>query len=415
MMRHRPDLCVESGRRREARPPFSDAIGVSDPVSTRCNRTPVQDAAGSSLSADAASSATPHRMSCSDTSMASSPKCRSTCGEDHHAGDDRRRAVRVQAGDVAALGERHRRQPRRAARRAGRATARGPRPARGRRGRARGRSRRRTSRCRPRRRPRGRRARRGSGTAASSTPRTSAASASSSSGRGGSECEVALGVAHDADLGGDVELARGRATPTTSSVEPPPMSINSRGVVVVARPRSRRGRSAAPPRRRSGARVEPEALAHRGGELGAVGGVAHRGGHDRHAALARVALDRLGVRLERREHALLRRVAEPPARVDALAEPGDDRCGGRARSPCRRARRRRAGASSSCRCRRRRRARQRGRVGHRPAVERREQVLDCHGRHLGACTRGRRADVRNHEQVRRVQQRVVGAAAARGR
>ena len=122
--------------------------------------------------------------------------------------------------------------------------------------------------------------------------------------------------------------------------------------------------------------------------------------------LAAVALDRLRVAGERVEHAPLRRLAEAAGRVDALAEAGDDRAAVELRPRRPRPRRRRADASSSCRRRRPRRARSDG-VGHRPAGERREQVLDGHlGHPLARAHRGR-ADVRDDEQVRRLQQRVV--------
>ena len=115
--------------------------------------------------------------------------------------------------------------------------------------------------------------------------------------------------------------------PHTSSVEPPPMSITTRSVgssggrAAVAPANVKRGLLVAGER----AALEPEAVAHRRGERRAVRGVAHRGGHHRGARLALVRGDLAGVALERGEHARLRRVAEPAGRVDALAQPRDDR------------------------------------------------------------------------------------------
>ena len=60
----------------------------------------------------ASSSAAPWRMSASQTSISSRPKARIDLDQDHDAGDDRRRAVGVEAGDLAGA-------PRAAARRAG--------------------------------------------------------------------------------------------------------------------------------------------------------------------------------------------------------------------------------------------------------------------------------------------------------
>ena len=151
---------------------------------------------------------------------------------------------------------------------------------------------------------------------------TSAASAASSSGAGGSVADVALGVAHDADLGRDVEaeLAAGAADELGRAAADVDHDQLGR---VVRRARSRRsgvrerGLLVAAQR----ARLQRVAVAHDGGELGAVGGVADRRGHDRRARVALVLADRGRVALERGEHAPLRLVAEPPGRLDALAQP----------------------------------------------------------------------------------------------
>src|SRR3954447_26268488 len=71
--------------------------------------------------------------------------------------------------------------------------------------------------------------------------------------------------------------------------------------------------------------LEAVAVAHGGGELAAVGRVAHRRGHHRGRRGRAQLRDRLRVLLERGEHALLGRGAERARGVDALPEPGDDR------------------------------------------------------------------------------------------
>ena len=231
---------------------------------------------------------------------------------------------------------------------------------------------------------------------------------------GGSACRWRSRVADDADLGRDVEdqlvagadheLGRaaadvddqhGRRRPARVAVAPSEVSRAS------SSPDSVRG-------------LEAVAVAHRRGELGAVGGVAHRRGH--HRGAHRGAVRSMAARVTRRA----RRTRAPAAR----------RRGGRwrrrprraasrsTRAPARAARRRRprrpAAASSWCRCRRRRPA-SCDRVRHRAAVERREQVVDGHGRHPRTRAHGGRADVRDDEQVRA--RRAAGGrrAAARGR
>ena len=104
-------------------------------------------------------------------------------------------------------------------------------------------------------------------------------------------------------------------------------------------------------------------------------------------AVAPCALDRLRVLVERRRHARLRLLAEAPAGVDALAEAGDDRLALELGHRRRRRPRRPAAASSSCRCRRPRRRSRRPGCGIGAAVERRQQVVDRHRRHLRARAR----------------------------
>ena len=132
------------------------------------------------------------------------------------------------------------------------------------------------------------------GTCATRSARTSRASASSSGGGRRVGVQVALAVADDADLRRDVEAPR--RAPSTSSVEPPPMSITRYSLGAVARA-SRRRRSAAPPRRRSAIRAaKPSASLDPRGERGAVGGVAHGRGHHRAAPRSRAPRSRRGSR-----------------------------------------------------------------------------------------------------------------------
>ena len=126
--------------------------------------------------------------------------------QDHDAGDDRRRPVRVQADDLGPLGERRRREPREQPldRRAARGRGRGP--ARGRRGRAPSSTAASEVGVPATAIPFVARASGRSATAASIRERTSAASASSSRGRRGVGGDVALGVADDAGLERGVEV-----------------------------------------------------------------------------------------------------------------------------------------------------------------------------------------------------------------
>ncbi len=71
------------------------------------------------------------------------------------------------------------------------------------------------------------------------------------------------------------------------------------------------------------ARVEVVVVAHLGGELVAVGGVAHGGGEHGDVGLALVLLDLGAVSAERVEHPLAGLWRERAAGVDAVAEAGD--------------------------------------------------------------------------------------------
>ena len=174
--------------------------------------------------------------------------------QDHHAGDDRRRAVGVQAGDRAALLERSspaRRREDRSQRATLEHVAVDPRGVVGLErlvdrgaaevGRAGDRD----------RRAAGRRASRRE-RAPTMPARTSARERVQLVGRRRVVVQVALGLAHDAGLGGDVEAPLARRAPTTNSVEPPPMSITER------RRASPRSRSLVAPRNVSRASSSPE-------------------------------------------------------------------------------------------------------------------------------------------------------------
>ena len=236
MMRHRPDLCVEQdGGGRHDRPFDALSIRVADRAGG--NRTDVQKSASQDSGA-VRSRATPHRMSRSETSNASSPNALSTSSRSDRPGDDRGRPVRVRGPA---------RSRRSSSGSAARSSARSPRAvaavhdvalhprrvvglqrrasiAAHRRGGAGDRDGRADALAhrRPARRPRRSRARR-------------APSASSSSGRGGSVCRW-RSLWRTTPTWVETWKSTSPRAPTTSSVEPPPMSITSSGV---ASPRSR--------------------------------------------------------------------------------------------------------------------------------------------------------------------------------
>ena len=169
-------------------------------------------------------------MSASLTSTRRARIARSDSSEDHGAGDDGRRAVGVEAGDVAALGEGQRREPAEDALAGGRAEPVAVHPLgvvgvelevdRGERGGGAGDG---DAACRRRR-------ARPAGTLGGQTAASSGEAQPARRAVGGSEREVALGVAHGAHAG----WRRGSAgsspgAPTTYSVLPPPMSMTSAG------------------------------------------------------------------------------------------------------------------------------------------------------------------------------------------
>ena len=315
-MRHRPGLCV-SGRRREARPPLlTGRFSSASIAASQSNKRPE----------------TPHMGGISWTwwtvlSHALRPRgCRGptprprrgrtrarALSQHHDAGHDRRRPVGVQARHLAPLLERDR----------GELVEHGAQAL----GRTAGDPRRRAPR-RPGRCPR----------TASAVPATATAAVTRSRSRRGTACgdralhvggerrellgrrrvgvQVALGVAHDADLGGHVEgdLAAladhelGRAAADVDHQQP------ARRRARRARS-SRRGRSGAPPRRRRGCgRRSRSASRTASRERRAVGRVAHRRGQDRGGALGAVlARSPRAYSLEHVEHALPRRLAERAA------------------------------------------------------------------------------------------------------
>ena len=256
------------------------------------------------------------------------------------------------------------------------------------------------------------------GTAASSVARTSRASASSSAGVGGSRVQVALGVAHDADLRRDVEARPRRArrrrarssrrrcrSPAAASgrrraraVAPRKVSRASSSPLSVRASRPKRSRDRARrTRRRWRRRARPRSSPRRA--------------RSQPCALDRRARTPSSTSNTRCCGASPRR----PVRVDALAEPRDDRARGRApRRPSRRRRRssRRVEFVPMSTTATRRHV---GRVRHRLAGERGEQVVDGHLGHPRAGAHGRRADVRDDEQVRRARAAGRRRAAARGR
>ena len=163
--------------------------------------------------------------------------------------------------------------------------------------------------------------------------------------RGGSACEVALGVAHDADLGRDVEAAprrarRRRARSSRRRCRSPAAASASAARAAVA-PRKVSRASSSPVSVRASS---PKRSRTARGELGAVGGVAHRGGHHGDAcARSRARSIASRVVVERREAraAAARRRAAPVA-----STPSPSRVTTERRSSSRRPRRRATSAIS---------------------------------------------------------------------
>ena len=170
------------------------------------------------------SSAAPQRMSRSETSTSASPNARQRAGQHHHAGDDRGRPIGVEAGHLAALARAGSRRARRAWRAGARRDSRWPSTSRP---------------SAPEVDARGLRRRAGHGDRGGDplalrppgpprrAPRsTSAASAASSSRAGGSECRW-RSEWRTTPTWVETWNATSPPSPTTSSVEPPPMSITS--------------------------------------------------------------------------------------------------------------------------------------------------------------------------------------------
>ena len=167
--------------------------------------------------------------------------------------------------------------------------------------------------------------------------------------------EVALRVAHDADLGGDVEgdLAS-PPSPTTSSGRAAADVDHQQPLAGRCAARSSRARSSAsssPSRMRAS---KPKRVRTASANSAPFDASAHRGGHHRRGALGAVLRDRLGVLREHAEHRLPR--ASPSAPPASTPSPSRVTTGGaRPRRTGRPRRRRSAAASSSSRCRRPRR------------------------------------------------------------
>ena len=288
-------------------------------------------------------------MSCSETCDPLEAEGAHRLDQDHHAGDDRRRPVGVQAGDLDPLGERGRGELRehpldRAAGSSDVAVD----PRRGRRARAPSRSRPARSGCRRRRsRPaRPRRRRRPPPRSARARRRRALRARPRSAGR--RRCGARCG-------GRRRPAARcgrrsRRRVPTISSVEPPPMSIDQRrlrrrllgGGAQVGEPRLLL--AVEDPRR------EREALAQLGDEGAAV---ARRRGRrwsrSRRPARRPSSCRSLDVLADRRAGVLDRLRREPPGEVDAAAQPGHRAAPLDRRAPAPPRRRRPAAAPSWCR------------------------------------------------------------------
>ena len=299
--------------------------------------------------------AAPSRMSRSETSIASRPNSAHRLDQDDAARDDRGRAVGMQARDLAPLGERHARPARpriRSQRRERQAVAvdalavvgvEAQVDRRERRRRAGDRDALRTALARRRRRNR----------AFELRARTAAAAPPARRGVGRVGLQVALGVAHRADLRRDEELD---------------LVARARRPARCCRRRCRAPAAARPCRRPAGGaqvgqprlalagdrlRLEAEALAQLALELGAVGGVAHRARQHRdHALGAERGRSPRGSR--RRSRARARSPRRAGARLRSTPSPSRVTSVRRSSSSTPAARRppRPAAASSWCRCRR---------------------------------------------------------------
>ena len=147
---------------------------------------------------------------------------------------------------------------------------------------------------------------------------------------------------------------------------------------------------------------------------GSVGGVARRARQHGDAALGAERVDRGAVVVERGEDARHPLGRELAAALDADAEPRDRAAavelgdGAGPRVDVRDEQPRRVRSDVDDRDAHDRHASLPRRVRHRLARERREQVVHGHLGHPLARRDGRRPDVREHDQVGRAQQRVVG-------
>jgi hypothetical protein len=279
----------------------------------------------------------------------------------------------------------------------------------------RGRSPRTASRCRRRRSPRSTRSRTSSGHGVARSSARRRRQRLELLGVGGSSCRW-RSVWRTTPACVETWKPPRRPRRSTSSVEPPPMSITSSASVVAGRARGRAEEGQ--PRllvAAERARVEAVALAHARGELAPLAASRTARSAPRRALARAELVDRLAVLVE---HANTRSIASSPS-APVASTPSPSRVTIERRSSSSTRRRRLASATSR-------------RVEFVPmsttatrvtppgaaSARRRARRAGCR-RPCRPCARARahggRADVRDDEQVRRAQQRVVGRAAARGR
>src|SRR3954471_13069380 len=136
---------------------------------------------------------------------------------------------------------------------------------------------------------------------------------------------MALGLAHDASLGGDMEVHLSPATLHELGRAAADVDDDDRRLVlgVALAGRAEEGET--------GLLVagedlgaQPVVVGHLVDERGAVGGVAHRAGEDGDVALGLLGVEALAVLRERRADAVHRLVGQAAGGVDALAQAGDD-------------------------------------------------------------------------------------------
>ncbi len=135
--------------------------------------------------------------------------------------------------------------------------------------------------------------------------------------------QVALGLAHDPRLGGDVERNVASVPDHQLGRAAADVEYERRrqvgGIALARRSQERQARLLVA---RQHVGLQPVPAAHRGGELVAVDGVADRAGQHRDRPLAAMGIDLRAVAVQRREHARHRVLAQPAAGVDAGAEAG---------------------------------------------------------------------------------------------